>query len=447
MSRLWISKSLQGTTARDEPAEGTSVAKDCVVGLDIGTTKICAIVGEVGDDGRVEIVGLGSAPSAGIRKGVVIDIDDASKAVGEAIAAARSATNYDINSVVVGVTGDHIASLNSKAVIAVTHASREISAEDVDRVLDQARIIVLPPDREIIHSIPRSYTVDGQSGVRYPVGMAGSRLEVETHIVTGAVTLLQNVAKAVNRANLSMDASVLEPIASAEAVVTPAEKHLGVVLVDIGGGTTDVAVFLDGDIAFSSVIPIGGNHVTRDVSIGLRLSLEEAERVKCAFGAAVACEPGVPDLDNFQVSGLDGERRDITVRQLIDIVNPRVEEILSCVKQEIVKSGYYNFLSAGIILTGGGALMPAVSRFCTQVTGLSARIGSPCDIADLPQYLRSPVYATGLGLVLYAARYTRSRQANHVAVAAQIGQHVDSFVQILQRFFSRIMGADLDNDV
>ena len=422
------------------------MAKDCVVGLDVGTTKVCAIVGEVAEDGRVDIVGVGSAASAGIRKGVVIDIDDASKAISDAIAGARAVSKYDINSVVVGVTGDHIASLNSKGVIAITHASREISTEDVDRVLDQARVIVLPPDREIIHSIPRLYTVDGQTGVRYPVGMAGTRLEVETHIVTGAVTLLQNVGKAVNRAGLTVEASVLEPIASAEAVVTSAEKALGVVLVDIGGGTTDVAVFVDGDIAFSCVIPIGGNHVTRDVSIGLRLSGEEAERVKCEFGAALADGTSLAALDTFEVSALDNEKREVSVQQLVDIINPRMEEILACVKQEIIKSGYYHCLPAGIVLTGGGALMPAVIRLCAQITGLPVRIGSPRDIANLPQHLQSPVYATGLGLVLYGARYTHGGQANQVAVAVQIGRHVGSFMESLQRFFRRMMGSDLDNE-
>ncbi|MDR3710037.1 MAG: cell division protein FtsA [Capsulimonadaceae bacterium] len=422
------------------------MAKDCVVGLDIGTTKVCAIVGEVSEDGRVDIVGVGSSVSAGIRKGVVIDIEDAARAISEAVAAARQRTNYVINSVVVGVTGEHIASLNSRGVMAVTHASREISAEDVNHVLQQARVIVLPPDREIIHAIPRTYTVDGQAGVRYPVGMAGTRLEVETHIVTGAVSLLQNVGKAVNRAGLSISATVLQPIASAEAVVTPAEKNLGVALVDIGGGTTDIAIFVDGDIAFSSVVPIAGVHVTRDISIGLRVSLEEAERLKREYGAASSSGLDLGAADTIDVNGLDGETRNVPRRQLLDIVNPRVEEIFTCIKNEIDKSGYYNFLPAGIVLTGGGALLPGMTTLCPEVTGLPARLGAPRDIVDLPETLRSPIHATGLGLVLYAARYTRNPGANAIAVSARISERMGGFMQSLQRFFNRIMGTDIEEE-
>ncbi len=421
------------------------MARDCVVGLDIGTTKVVAIVGEVAENGRVEIVGLGSAPSAGIRKGVVIDIEEAAAAISEAVAAARIATDYDLHAVVVGVTGDHIASLNSKGVIAITNGNREISAEDVDRVLEQARVIVLPPDREIIHSIPRHYTVDGQTGVRYPVGMAGTRLEVESHIVTGAITLLQNVAKAVHRAKLSVEASVLEPIASAEAVVTPAEKDLGVALVDIGGGTTDIAVFLEGDIGFSSIVPIGGNHVTRDISIGLRVTLEEAERIKLAYGAASHSAAGPSEVEEVEIDGLDGAKHTVSRRQILDIISPRIEEIFTHVRQEIEKSGYHNFLPAGIVLTGGGSLMPAVTTYCMEVTGMPARTGSPCDISDLPEKLQSPIYATGLGLVLYAARYTRGshgRKIGQSVLPTQVTEKLGSFMQQLQKFFARIMGSE-----
>lgn len=421
------------------------MARDCVVGLDIGTTKICAIVGEVGDDGTVDIVGVGSARSAGIRKGVVTDIQEASAAIVEAVAAARAATDYDIHTVVVGVTGDHIASLNSRAAIAITHPDREITAEDVDKVLDQAKVIVLPPDREIIHSIPRAYTVDGQGGIRYPVGMAGTRLEVETHVVTGAVTLLQNVAKSVHRANLGVEASVLEPIASSEAVVTLTERTLGVALVDIGGGTTDLAIFVDGDIGFSSVIPIGGNHVTRDVSIGLRVTMEEAERVKLAYGAASQSLATTDEVEEIAITGIDGEKRTVTRRHLIDIISPRIEEIFKHVRQEVEKSGYHNFLPAGIVLAGGGALMPTATTFCADITGLSTRIGSPLDLKDLPEQLKSPMYATGLGLVLYAARYTRGshgRKIGQNALAEQVSRKLGTFMQRMQKVFARIMGTE-----
>lgn len=422
------------------------MAKECVVGLDIGTTKVCAIIGEVGDDGRIDVVGAATTASSGIRKGVVVDIDEAASAIAHTVAIARAQTEYVVNSVVVGVTGDHIASLNSRGILAITNANREITAEDVQKVHDQARIIVLPPDREIIHAIPRAYTVDGQSGIRYPVGMSGVRLEVETHIVTGAVTLLQNVGKAVHQAGLSVAASVLQPIASAEAVVTPAEKGLGVVLVDIGGGTTDMAIFVDGDIAFSAVIPIAGNHVTRDISIGLRVSLEEAERIKCEYGAAIASDDPA-GLDRIEIYGIDGLKREIPRSLVFDIIAPRMEEIFLCVREEIKKSGYYNCLPAGIVLTGGGALQHGVTLFCADITGLPARIGAPRDITGLPGVLQSPMHATGLGLVLYAARYTRPQGSNALAVASQLGQKMGGFMQSLQKFLSRLMGTDIDEEI
>ena len=264
------------------------VARDCVVGLDIGTTKVCTVVAEIEEPGRIRIVGVGNALSNGIRKGVVIDIDSAAQAIMDSVEKARAMSGYEIHRVIVGVTGEHVASLNSRGVIAITHANREITTDDVERVQDQSRVIVLPPDREIIHAIPRSYSIDGQNGIRYPVGMSGTRLEVETHIVTGAVTFLQNVAKCVHKAGLTIEATVLEPIATAESVLLPDEKNLGVCIADIGGGTTDIAIFVDGDIYYSSAIPVGGNHVTHDISVGLRASFDESERVKREQAAATA---------------------------------------------------------------------------------------------------------------------------------------------------------------
>jgi cell division protein FtsA len=420
------------------------VANECVVGLDIGTTKICAVVAEIDDNGKVKIVGSGSVPSAGLRRGVVIDIDEAAAAIEKAVEAAHEATSYEIHSVVVGVTGDHIASLNSKGILAVTHATREITQEDVDKVVEQSRVIVLPPDREIIHVIPRSFTVDGQSHVRYPVGMAGVRLEVESHVVTGGVTLLQNLAKAVNKAGLSVESAVLESIASAEAVLTPAEKNLGVALLDIGGGTTESAVFVDGDIAYSGSVPIGGALVTRDISIGLRVTPEEAERIKLTYGTAVYSGSGGGDYDTFEVTGVDGKTRSVTRRHLSDIIGPRMEEIFTLANQKIEKSGYYNYLLAGIVLTGGGSLLPAATTYCSDITGLSARIGAPDDILYLPEQLSTVVHATGLGLALHAARRPRAvfaRKISNEPVTTQIGQHVESCIRKLQAFFAKIMGA------
>jgi len=406
------------------------VARDCVVGLDIGTTKVCTIVAEIEDGGRINIVGVGNSLSGGIRKGVVIDIESAAQAVAESVDKARAMSGYEIHRVIVGVTGEHVASLNSRGVVAITHANREITEEDVARVQDQSRVIVLPPDREIIHAIPRSYAIDGQSGIRFPVGMSGTRLEVETHIVTGAVTFLQNVAKCVHKAGLTIEATVLEPIATAEAVLIQDEKNLGVAIADIGGGTTDIAIFVDGDIYFSSAIPVGGNHVTHDISVGLRASHEEAERIKRQYATSMTSGAGMDAL--FEVTSLGSDVPRLLPRRILaEIVEPRMHELFQMVQQEILKSGYFNLLPAGIVLSGGGSQLEGAAELCRQVTGMPTRIGSPRDVGGISDTLRSPVYATGIGLVEYGAHhYQRSQQV------ARDGSLISKF----HRFFARIMG-------
>ena len=350
-------------------------------------------------------------------------------------------TGYDIHAVVVGVTGEHIASLNSRGVVAITHPSRDITAEDVERVQEQARVIVLPPDREIVHAIARSYSIDGQNGIRDPVGMSGTRLEVETHVVTGAVTFIQNVAKCVHKAGLSVDGTVLEPIATGEAVLLPAERDLGVALADIGGGTTDIAIFVDGDIYYSSVIPVGGNHVTRDISVGLRTSHEESERVKIAHGAALMSTVGPPDLDVFSVTSLGSETpRQIPRRILVEIIHPRMDELFALVRQEIMKSGYYNLLPAGIVLSGGGSQIAGGTQLCQQVTGMPTRVGGPRDVVGLADALRSPVYATGVGLVLYGARHMAHAGEPRGGLQGLLeGQSLGNLMKSLQKFFAKWM--------
>lgn len=408
--------------------------RECVVGLDIGTTKVCTLVAEVEDDGKINIVGVGHAPSSGIRKGVVIDIDSAAAAIADSVEKARAMSGYDIGRVIVGVTGEHVASLNARGVIAITHASREITEDDVERVLDQSRVIVLPPDREIIHAIPRSYAIDGQNGIRFPVGMSGTRLEVETHIVTGAVTFLQNVAKCVQKAGLTIESTVLEPIATAEAVLLQDEKNLGVAIADIGGGTTDIAVFVDGDIYFSSAIPVGGNHVTRDISVGLRTSLEESERVKLADATSTVAMVGPDDL--FEVTSLGNEEPRLLPRRILaEIVEPRMQELFALVRQEILKSGYFNLLPAGIVLSGGGSQLAGAADLCQTVTGMPTRVGSPRDVGGVADTLRSPIYATAIGLVQYGARqHQHSRQSERDQ--SLMGRFLLSF----RRFFARVMG-------
>lgn len=409
--------------------------RDCVVGLDIGTTKVCAIVAEIEDHGRINIVGVGNSLSSGIRKGVVVDIDSAAIAIADSIEKARIMSGYEIHRVVVGVTGEHVASLNSRGVVAITHANREITEDDVLRVQDQSRVIVLPPDRDIIHAIPRSYSIDGQNGIRFPVGMSGTRLEVETHIVTGAVTFLQNVAKSVRKAGLEIEATVLEPIATAEAVLLQDERSLGVCIADIGGGTTDIAIFVDGDIFFSSAIPVGGSHVTHDISVGLRASHEESERIKLSESAAAAVATGPGDV--FEVTSLGSDEPRLLPRSILaEIIEPRMHELFSLIKQEILKSGYYNLLPAGIVLSGGGSQLAGAAELCRQVTGMPTRIGSPRDVGGVAETLRSPVYSTAVGLVQYGARHhQRSWQA----------AKDNSLVAKIQRFFARVMARSFGN--
>ena len=412
------------------------MARDCVVGLDIGTTKVCTIVAEIEDRGRLNVVGVGNSTSNGIRKGVVVDIDSATGAIIDSIEKAKSMSGYDIHRVIVGVTGEHVASLNSRGVIAITHGNREITEEDVERVQDQSRVIVLPPDREIIHAIPRSYSIDGQSGIRFPVGMSGTRLEVETHIVTGAVTFLQNVSKCVQRAGLTIEATVLEPIATAEAVVLPDERSLGVCIADIGGGTTDIAIFVDGDIFYSSAIPVGGNHVTRDISVGLRTSHEESERIK--INQAVSMVSQVEDDEMIEVTSLGGDTpRMLPKRILAEIVEARMHELFTLVKQEILKSSYYNLLPAGIVLSGGGSQLAGAAELCKQVTGMPTRVGSPRDVGGVAETLRSPIYSTAVGLVQYGANYHQQHRSN-VREATPIGK----IMRMIQVGFARLMGLE-----
>ena len=379
--------------------------KEFVAGLDIGTTKTCCVLAETDiESGAVDIIGVGLMPSNGLRRGVVVDLDATTEGIRGAVdKAQRMAGNIAVRSVVVGITGEHVSSLNSRGVIAITSPDREITHGDVERVVEASRVIVLPPEREIIHAIPRGFVVDGQDGVKDPVGMSGSRLEVETHIVTGSTAFLDNVIKCVRRAGLEIETTVLEPIATGESAALPAEKDLGAVLIDIGGGTTDVAVFVNGEIYYTAVLPIGGNHVTRDMAIGLRASQEEAEEVKLKYGCATN---DMVDMDDtFRVKSLGDEQpRELPREMLVEIIEPRMQEILQMVREEVIKSGYIDMLPAGVVLTGGGALMRGTIQLAEKILGMPTRMGLPQGVGGLNDTVQSPVYATGVGLVIYAAR-------------------------------------------
>jgi cell division protein FtsA len=370
---------------------------ETVCGLDIGTTKTCAVVAVDGPSG-LEIVGVGEAPSLGMRKGVVVDLEETIKSIEAATERAERMAGVHIGDVFVGITGDHIRSTNNRAVVATTSDDREVTSADVKRVIDASKIINLPADRQIIHALPRYFTVDGQEGVDDPVGMAGGRLEVDTHIITGGSSFITNVLKCVHRAGLEAAGLVFEPLASSAATLLPEEKQVGVVLLDIGGGTTDIAVYSLGSAIFTATIPVGGNILTSDVSLGLKTSLADAEEVKKQFGAG-ASENGE---QSFSVHGLDGRSsKDVTTQQLRSIVVPRVLETLRMAKAKILENVPRDLVLGEVVLTGGGSLLPGIVPISEDVFGLPSRVGLPSTVNGLTEAMTLPQYSTAIGLVLF----------------------------------------------
>jgi cell division protein FtsA len=373
---------------------------ELIVGLDIGTTKIAAIVGEVTDDG-IDVIGIGTAPSRGIRKGVVVNIDATVQSIERAIEEAEHMAGCEITQVYAGIAGGHIKGLNSHGTVAVK--DKEVRDGDVLRVIESAKAVAIPMDREIIHVLPQEFIVDEQDGIREPLGMAGVRLEAKVHIVTAAVTSAQNIIKCCNRCGLTVADIVLEPLASAEAALHDDEKELGVALVDIGGGTTDVAVFSEGAIVHTGVLPLGGNHLTNDIAVGLRAPLDAAEKIKQRYGCAVPHL--VSEEETVEVPSVGGRPPRIVPRRvLVDIVMPRMEEIFEHVRKEIARSGHEDRLASGLVLTGGGTILEGITELAEEVSGLPTRRGSPRGIGGLFDVVKSPAYATGVGLVKYGAR-------------------------------------------
>ena len=368
-----------------------------VVGLDIGTTKICAIIGEK-SLGGIDIVGIGIHPSRGLKKGMIIDIESTINSIRKAIKEAERMADYEIDTVYTGISGGHIKSFNSHGVVAVKN--REVKRSDVKRSIDAARAIAIPVDREIIHVLPQEFIVDDQGGIRDPLGMTGMRLEAKVHIVTGAVTSAQNIVKCANRTGLDVKDIILQQLASSEAILTTDEKELGVALVDMGGGTTDTAIFFNGSICYSSAIPIGGNHFTSDIALGLRAPIKEAERIKKEYGCAFA--HSINRDEKIDVLSVDGrETRTISRRTLCEIIEPRAEEVLQLVYKEILKSELAEFIGSGIVLTGGASLMPGIREMAEKVFKQPVRIGYPQGVKGLSDVVNNPMYATGVGLVLY----------------------------------------------
>lgn len=372
-----------------------------VVGLDVGTTKVVALVGNVAG-GLIEIIGMGKAESHGLEKGVVVDIGRTISSIRKAVEEAENMADTKIDSVYVGIAGKHISSINNSGTVSINRPDRIITEDDIHRVVETAQAIQLPPASEMIHVIPRQYIVDGQDGITDPVGMTGTRLEVDVHIVTGAITAVHNLVRCVEALDIGIKQIVLEPIASSLAVLSSAEKELGVILLDIGGGTTDISVFRGGDIWFSKVIPIAGEHITNDITVGLQTPIEEAELIKKQAGTALVESVGEDEKIDVATIGGD-EKKTVSKKKLAKIIEPRVEELLDLAMQEVEDAGYRDLVPAGLVLTGGTSLLDGIVEFAHQRYGIPVRRGKiPQGIHGLRDIVESPIYATSIGLLRYA---------------------------------------------
>ncbi|MGA8179607.1 MAG: cell division protein FtsA [Desulfobacterales bacterium] len=371
-----------------------------IVGLDIGTTKICAVVGEVAGD-KINVIGIGTHPSIGLRKGVVVNIESTVESIQKAIEEAELMAGCEISSVYAGIAGGHITGFNSRGIVAIK--GPEVTQQDVDRVIDAARAVAIPMDREVIHVIPQEFMIDEQGGIQNPVGMSGIRLEAKIHIVTGAVTSAHNIVKCTNRSGLDVCDIVLEPLASGEAVLTDEEKDLGTALMDLGGGTTDLAIFSGKNIKHTFVLALGGNNLTNDISIGLRASMADAEKIKKKYGTCIS--QSISGDETIEVPGMGGRKPRKLQRQILgEILEPRMEEIFTLIKREIFRAGMENIITSGIVLTGGSSLLEGVTDVAETVFDLPTRLGTPRGISGLTDVVNNPMYATGVGLVLYGAR-------------------------------------------
>jgi cell division protein FtsA len=371
-----------------------------VVGLDIGTSKVCAAVGEMTEHG-LEIIGIGLHPSQGLRKGVVINIETTVNSLKKAVEEASLMAGCEIHTVFTSISGGHIKAFNSHGIVAVKN--KEVVARDLERVIDAAKAVAIPMDREVLHVLPQDYIIDDQDGIRDPLGMSGVRLEAKVHIVTGAVASAQNVIKCCNRAGLNVAEIVLTPLAAAAAVLTDEERELGVVLVDIGGGTTDIAVYHDGTVKHTAVVPIGGNHITNDIAAGLRTAFNDAERLKQRYGCASASM--VSSSERVEVPCVVSKGAGTISRQILcEIVEPRLAEIFELVQKEVTKSGYEGSLASGIVATGGTMLLAGAVDMADRSFGLPVRLGTPARVGGLVDIIDSPIHAAAVGLTLHGVK-------------------------------------------
>lgn len=407
---------------------------ELIVGLDIGTTKICAVVGELTESGVVEVVGIGTAVCAGMRKGVVVNIEQTVRSIRTAIEAAELMAGCEIHSVYVGIAGGHINGINSHGVIAISGG--EVTQRDIDRALDAARAVNIPADREVIHILPQEYIVDNQRGIADPLGMAGVRLEVKVHIVTGAVSSAQNIVRSCHRSDVEVSDIALESLASAKAVLTDEEREIGVALVDLGGGTSDIAIFANGSIKHTAVLALGGQNLSNDIAFGLRTPMAAAERIKRRYGCALT--DLVRDDEYIEVPSVGGrESRRLSRRVLAEICEPRMEEILRLVDQIIVRSGYKDMIGAGIVLTGGASLIEGCRELGEEVFNMSTRIGYPRNVGGLKDVVNNPKFSTAVGLLRYGAEKEMSGQKKFPTSRNETGIF-ESVLKRMKKWFADI---------
>jgi len=407
---------------------------DYICALDIGTTKICALIGEVDEHNQIKIIGMGNAPSEGLRRGVVINLDRTVQSILRAKEEAERMAGVEIKSVYAGIAGDHIRSVNGRGVVAVSGEDHIISPEDKRRVIEAAKAVALPFDREIIHILPQEFIVDDQRGIDDPVGMSGVRLEAEVHIVTGAVTSAQNICRCIERAGMGVHDLVLEPLASSFSTLTDDEKNLGVAVLDIGGGTTDIAMFYEGCIRHTAIVGLGGRNVTNDLAHGLRTPLDQAESIKIAHGSAIHLEHEREEV--FDVPGVGGRvPRKISRNVLVDIIQPRAEEILSLAYNEIKKSDYVHLMTSGAVLTGGCAMLPGLVELAEEIFNIPVKLGKPNSVKSVTDEVYKPNHATGVGLILYG--FHNKATANHLLAESET--HLfDKIAERMKRWFGGV---------
>jgi len=408
---------------------------EMIAGIDIGTVKVCTVIGELGEEDQIEIIGIGTAPSLGVKKGVIIDLEQAIQSVKQSIENSERMAGTRINSAFISIAGSHIASLNSKGVIAISEESPEITDKDIEKVIEAAKAGIISPERELIHTLSREFVVDGQNGIIDPLGMSGTRLECKVHIITGSITAVQNLVKCIEGARIDIEEIIFGTLASSNEILSNAEKELGALLVDIGAGTTEIAIFVEGGLAYSTVLPIGGNQVTNDLAIGLRTSIDEAEKVKVNYGSAV--ENNVSTERVVEISSIDGkDKHSVSKKYLVDIIEPRVSEIFSLLRNEVKRSGYYDMIPGGVIITGGSSLLPGISEIAEQVLNLPSRLGRPHYKGELADMVNDPSYSSAIGLLSYATeKYSLGRSYKSYTRKTGLGNIFGRIIGWLKDFF------------